>query len=184
MARKRLTARTVETLKPAASDPGGKRNGRRFVMDNEVRGLGVNVTETGRKSFVMIQRFSGFKHPAPRQLGPCDAMSLEEAREKGREWLKLIARGIDPAEHERDLQLAAARRRENSVASVVEDFVREKLAGERQGKHVERDVRREFVAVWGKRPVADITTEDVLQVVRTVKQRSPSHARLVLGYAR
>jgi integrase len=184
MARKRLTARTVETLKAAAPDPGGKRNGRRFVMDNEVRGLGVKITETGSKSYIMIQRFPGFKHPAPRQLGFCDAMSLEEAREKARGWLKLIARGIDPAEQQRELQLAAARRRENSVASVVEDFVREKLAGERQGKHVERDVRREFVAVWCKRPVAEITTEDVLQVVRTVKQRSPSHARLVLGYAR
>jgi integrase len=45
-------------------------------------------------------------------------------------------------------------------------------------------MRREFVAAWDKRPVAEITTEDVLQVVRTVKQRSPSHARLVLGYAR
>src|ERR1700735_5186938 len=116
--RKHLTARTVETLKPAAPNPTGKRNGRRFVMDAQVRGLGVKVTETGSKSYVMIQRFPGFKHPAPRQLGFCDAMSLEEAREKGREWLKLIARGIDPAEHEREIQLAAARRRENSVAAV------------------------------------------------------------------
>ena len=89
--RKRLTAKGIENLKLPATDPTGKRNGRRFVMDNEVRGLGVKITETGSKSFVMIQRFPGFKHPAPRQLGFCDAMTLEEAREKGREWLRLIA---------------------------------------------------------------------------------------------
>ena len=98
-------------------------------------------------------------------------------------WLKLIARGVDPAEHEREIQLAAARSRENSFTAVFEDFAKEKLAGERQGSDVERDMRKEFVAVWGKRPVADITAEDVLQVVRSVKQRgAPSHARNLLGY--
>jgi integrase len=182
--RKRLTAKTIENLRPSAPNPTGKKNGRRFVMDNEVRGLGVKITEAGSKSYVMIQRFPGFKNPAPRQLGSCDAMTLEEAREKGREWLKLIARGIDPAEQQRAQELAAARRRENSVASVFEDFVKEKLAGERQGRDVERDMRKEFVAVWGKRPIAEITKEDVLSVVRTVKQRAPSHARNLLGYAR
>ena len=183
--RKRLTARAVETLKPAAPDPTGKRNGRRFVMDAEVSGLGVKVTETGSRSYVLIKRFPGFKHPAPRQLGSCDVLSLEEAREKARVWLKLIARGVDPAEHEREIQLAAARRRENSFTAVFEDFAKEKLAGERQGRDVERDMRKEFVAVWGKRPVAEITAEDVLQVVRSVKQRgAPSHARNLLGYVR
>jgi integrase len=182
--RKRLTAKTVENLKLPAPDPTGKKNGRRFVMDNEVRGLGVKITEAGSKSFVMITRFPGYKHPAPRQLGSCDAMTLEEAREKGREWLKLIARGIDPAEHQRELQLAAARGRENSFASVFEDFAKEKLAGERQGKDVARDMRKEFVAVWAKRPVADITTADVLAIIRTIKQRAPSQARNLFAYVR
>ena len=181
--RKRLTARTVETLKPAAPKPGA--TGRRFVMDAEVTGLGVKVTETGSRSYVLIKRFPGYKHPAPRRLGSCDVLSLQEAREKARDWLKLIARGVDPAQRERELQEAAARKRENSVGAVAEDFFREKLAGERQGRDVERDMRKEFVAAWSKRPIADITDEDVLHVIRGVKQRgSPSQARNLLGYAR
>ena len=183
--RKRLTARTIETLRPAAPDPTGKRNGRRFVMDAEVSGLGVKVTEIGSRSYVLIKRFPGFKHPAPRQLGSCDVLSLEEAREKARGWLKLIARGIDPADHERQIQVAAARKRENSFAAVFEDFAKEKLANERQGRDVLRDMSKEFLPVWGKRPVADIADEDVLAVVRAVKQRgATSHARNLLGYAR
>ncbi|MGC1351291.1 MAG: Arm DNA-binding domain-containing protein, partial [Xanthobacteraceae bacterium] len=183
--RKRLTARTVETLKPAARDPTGKRNGRRFVMDADVSGLGVKVTETGNRSYVLIKRFPGFKHPAPRQLGSCDALTLEEARQKAREWLKLIARGVDPAQHERELQEAAARKRANSFAAVFDDFVNEKLAGERQGRDVERDMRKAFLSVWVKRPIAEITRDDVLIVIRAVKQRgAPSVARNLLGYAR
>jgi integrase len=154
-------------------------------MDAEVTGLGVKVTETGSRSYVLIKRFPGFKHPAPRQLGSCDVLSLEEAREKARDWLKLIARGVDPAQHEREIEEAAARKRENSFAAVFGDFVKEKLAGERQGRDVERDMRKEFVAAWSKRPIADVTDEDVLQVIRAVKQRgSPSQARNLLGYAR
>jgi integrase len=183
--RKRLTAKTVENLRPAAPDPTGMRNGRRFVMDAEVSGLGVKVTETGSRSYVLIKRFPGFKHPAPRQLGSCHVLSLEEAREKARDWLKLIARGIDPATAEEDAKLAAARKRENSFAAVFEDFVKEKLAGERQGRDVERDVRKEFVTAWAKRPVADITDEDILAVIRAVKQRgAASHANNLFGYAR
>jgi integrase len=180
--RKRLTARTVQTLKPAA--PGSKRDGRRFVMDADVAGLGVKVTETGSRSYVLIKRFPGFKHPAPRQLGSCDALTLEEARHKARDWLKLIARGIDPAERERELADAAARKRANSFAAVFEDFLREKLAGERQGGNAARSMRTEFLAAWDKRPVADITDQDILSVIRAVKARAPSHARNLLGYAR
>jgi integrase len=183
MGRKRLTARTVETLKPAAPKPGA--TGRRFVMDAEVSGLGVKVTQTGSRSFVLIKRYPGYHHPAPRQLGSCDALSLEEAREKARDWLKLIARGIDPAAHERALQEAAARKRANSFAAVFDDFVKEKLAAERQGRDVERSMRKEFVTVWGKRPIGDIGDQDVLNVIRVVKQRgAPSHARNLLGYGR
>ena len=91
-------------------------------------------------------------------------------------------RGIDPAQHERELHEAAARKRANSFAAVFEDFVKEKLVGERQGRGVERDMRKEFVSARGKRPIADITDQDVLSVIRAVKQRgaplSPQIARL------
>jgi integrase len=154
-------------------------------MDAEVSGFGVKVTETGSRSYVLIKRYPGSKHPAPRQLGSCDVLTLEEARERARDWLKLIARGIDPADHEREIQLAAARKRENSFATVFEDFAKEKLAKERQGGNVERDMRKEFVAAWGKRPIVDIASEDILQVIRAVKQRgAPAFARNLFGYLR
>jgi integrase len=184
-ARKRLTARAVETLKPPAPAIGGKRNGRRFVMDAEVSGFGVKVTETGSRSYVLIKRYPGFQHPAPRQLGSCDVLSLEEAREKARHWLKLIARGVDPADQEREALLAAARKRENSFAAVAEDFFKEKLSSERQGRAAKRTMRNELVELWAKRPIADITDEDVLSVIRAVKQRgAPSYARNLLGHIR
>ena len=66
--RKRFTARTVETLKPAAPKPGA--TGRRFVMDAEVTGLGVKVTETGSRSYVLIKRFPALSTRRHGSWGP------------------------------------------------------------------------------------------------------------------
>lgn len=76
--RKRLTSRTIETLKPAST-------GRRLVMDTDVPGFGVKVTEKGSRSFILLTRFPGFKNPTPRQLGMCGVMTLEQARQRARE---------------------------------------------------------------------------------------------------
>lgn len=165
---KRLTDRRIEALKPLSA---GEKRSRRLLMDGEVPGFGVRVTENGKKSYVLVKRYPGFEHPAARVLGACGALTLEEAREKARAWIQLIARGIDPADREREDKLAAARRRVNSFAAVLEDFTKEKLAMERRGHDVDLALRREFLPAWAERPLADITVEDVLAVVRAVKQR-------------
>jgi integrase len=76
------------------------------------------------------------------------------------------------------------RKRANSFGAVVADFVAEKLSGERQGRAVEREIRREFLPRWAERPIEEITDEDVLLVIREVKKRAPAQARNLLTTAR
>jgi integrase len=46
-------------------------------------------------------------------------------------------------------------------------------------------VRREFIAVWGQRPITSITAHDVLAVIdAAVARGSPYQAHNLLGYAR
>lgn len=182
--RRRLTPRTVETLKAPKLAPSDRRDGRRFVMDAEVSGFGVKVTETGTRSYVLIKRYPGFRHPTAREIGRCDALTLDEARAKARRWNGLIAKGIDPADAERQAELEAARKRANTVAAVAEDFFKEKLVGERKGREVERDMRKVFVTPWAKRPIGEITPLDVRSIIAERRQEAPSHARNLLGYAR
>ena len=80
-AKRALTDRTIQALKPA---PPGKRQ---LVWDAQVPGLGVRVTDTGAKTFVLVVRYPGDRHPTPRALGSYGAMTLAAARIKGREWL-------------------------------------------------------------------------------------------------
>ena len=128
----------------------------------------------------MLDQALPVHYPAPRQLGSCDVLSLEEAREKARGWLKLIAaRGRTPLHANAHYRNPLRRKRANSFAAVFDDFVRKAREASARARDVERYMRKEFVIVWGKRPVGDIGRQDVLSVIRVVKQRgAPSHARI------
>jgi len=179
MAKQTLNDRVIKALKPAAT---GKR---REVWDALVPGLGIRVTDTGAKSFVLVTRYPGSSNPARRALGSYGELTLEQARTKARRWLQLVERGVDPyVEVERE-RAAEQRKRKNTFAAVAEDFINDKLATERRGKEVQRDIRREFIPVWGNRAITDIGAHDVRSVVKAAKDRgAPYQAHNLLGYAR
>jgi integrase len=179
MPKRTLNDRILGALKPAG--PGKHYD----VMDTVVSGLGIRVSETRRRTFVLIARYPGSKNPTRRALGEYGTLTLAEARAKARGWHELITKGIDPAAVEERQRLAEQRRQENTFAAVAQDFIKDKLSGERKGKEVERDIRREFLPVWGKRPITDITPLDVRAVIKAARDRgAPYQAHNLLGYAR
>jgi hypothetical protein len=91
-AKKPLTDRAIAALKAA---PLGKR---KIVWDALVPGFAVRVTDKGQRSFVLVTRYPGAANPAPRAIGSVGAISLEDARARAREWLKLIGTGVDPTQ--------------------------------------------------------------------------------------
>jgi integrase len=187
MPKKTLSDRTLKSLKPAAK-------GKTYdVPDAIVAGFAVRVSETGRRTFVLTARFpgnpvnpkTGLRNPTRRALGEYGALTLEKARSKARDWLELIRRGIDPAIHEERQRQAELRQQANTFAAVAEDFIKDKLPSERKGREAERDIRREFMPVWGKRPIAEIAPHDVRAIVKAAKDRgAPYQAHNLLVLAR
>ena len=199
---KALTDRTLKALKPAEK---GKRYEKR---DGLIPGLLVRVTETGKRTFMLQTRYPGFAQPTRRELGVYDALSLDKARQKAREWIDLIGKGIDPAIAREEQQRAALRKQANTFASVVEKYLETKVIGpdpetprQRKGREVAREFRGVFVALWGARPVTSIAKGDVLTLIEAVRDNgtpatlaafgkgpkaprkpAPAHARNLLGY--
>ena len=177
--KRNLTDRTLKSLRPAEA---GKHVD---VWDAGFPGFGVRVSDTGRRTFVLTARYPGSKNPTRRALGVYDKISLEEAREKARTWLGLIAKGIDPETAEEAARQAELRKTENTFGVVVEEFFVRHLRKTRQGHSAEILIRREFVSRWADRPITEITRRDVLAVVdATVDRGKPYAAHLTLGYAR
>jgi integrase len=179
VAKKNLTDRTLKALRPAKA-------GKHYdVFDVRFPGFGVRVADTGRLTFVLTLRYPGSKNPTRRALGRYPALSLEQARAKASEWVALVEKGIDPAIEAERQRVAELRRQENSFASVAEDFIRDKLASERKGREVARDIRRVFIKAWGRRPITDISALEVRAVIKGFKDRGkPYQAHNMLGYAR
>jgi integrase len=165
VAKRCLTDRTLKALKPA-------RPGKRYdLMDSVVPGFGIRVTDNGQKSFVLVARYPGSNNPTRRALGSYGALTLEQARHNARHWLEMLRRGVDPKEEREKKRAAELRRRRNTFAAVAEDFIRDKLSGERRGKDAERDIRSEFLPRWGRLPVTEISESHVREIIKTVKDR-------------
>jgi Arm DNA-binding domain len=94
----RLTDRGIAALKPTTQ--------MLEIWDTVVPGLMIRVMPSGVKSFNFCARYPGSINPTRRSLGRVGVISLAEARDKARQWLKLLARGKDPV-HEIERERAA-----------------------------------------------------------------------------
>jgi integrase len=158
--RKNLTPTLISGLRPA---PEGTRY---QVMDAQVPGFGVRVTDTGNRTFILRTRYPGSSSPGRREIGNCTDISLTEARDKARKWRSMVGQGIDPAAVEAAELAAEARKRATTFEVVADDFIKDKLPGERKGNDVEREIRRDLMPRWKDRPIASITDLDVLAVIK------------------
>jgi integrase len=178
--RKRLTDRTIKSLKPAS-------NGKPMdVMDSITPSFGVRVMGTPQhpvRTLMLNTRFPGSTNPTRARLGSYDELGLEAGRDKARDWLALIRKGRDPRIEEARQREAELRKHATLFGAVAEDFIRDKLPGERRGADVEREIKKEF-ATWWDRPIADITDEDIIRIVRAKAKTAPASARNILGHAK
>lgn len=176
MNKRQLTDRSVKALKPA---PPGKRY---EVMDTIVPGLGVRVTDKGKKTFVLVARFP--KHPENPTRRAITAESLAKARERARHWLELIEAGVDPKDDERRRSAAEKQVRDNTFGVAIEDYIKRRLAGQRRGAAAEREIRNDLIPAWKDMPLTEITRRDVIELVERIAERAPYQAHAAFGHAR
>jgi integrase len=177
MARHRLTDRKLQAL---------KRKGKRYdVMDTDVPGFGVRVSEIGQKSFILIARYPGSPNPTRRALGEYPALSLQKARERARDWREQIQKGLDPKTEEDRLRRTELRKQQTTFASVAQDYIERHVKGHRKAKDTEREIRKELIEHWGNRAIATIAREDMVGLIESIARRpAPYTAHIVMGHAR
>jgi hypothetical protein len=178
---KTLTDRALKALENKPAAPGKTYD----VADGVVPGLQVRVMPSGARTFVLTTQYPGSNNPTRRALGGYGELTLEQARDKARQWLVLIKRGVDPAHEEDRQRQAELRKQKNSFAVVAEEFIKRHVSKTRKADVVERELRREFIERWGERPITDITQHDVVAILDEVVDRgAPYQAHNLLGHVR
>jgi integrase len=175
-----LTDRAIKAARPAA---------RPYDMhDAIVPGLAVRVLPSGVKSFVLVARFPGSRNPTRRALGAYGALSLEKARSKARQWLELIARGIDPAKEAERERREQERKRRTTCAAVVEDYIGGAVIGPNPDKPRQRNPRKilnglrdVLIPLFGECPVADLTADDIMPPLELIGRIGTDRVLVKLG---
>lgn len=191
--KKRLTDNLISGL-PAAT-PGARTE----VRDDLVSGLALRVTDKGKKTFVLVARFPGSPNPTRRAIGEYPSMSLREAREEARNWLLLLKKGLDPREEAERVRTENLRKRENTFAAVVEDYLKD-IPTRKRNRHAEQDareIRRELLErkdrdgkitwsnPWAKKPIADVTDADIAELIAVIRDRpAPGMAYNTWGHVK
>ena len=148
-----ITQRFVTGLKPNTSV--------RFIRDSVLVGFGVKVMPSGRMSFIVEGRIRG---GATKRitLGQHPALSVADARKRAAHFIQLMQSGIDPVKAKQ----AEAARLHALFKSVTEVFI-SYTANRDLGDITKRDYWTTFRLVflpWAKRPIRDITRQDVEEV--------------------
>jgi hypothetical protein len=125
----KLTEKAIVAL----SCEGGQKD--RLVFDDVVQGLGLRISQAGRKGFlVQFRNAAGIKRRLP--LGQWGAITLEHARQAARNILGQVAAGRDPfaerkAQQEASTTQAAAERL--TLDNLLTDWAEIGLAERREG---------------------------------------------------
>jgi integrase len=193
----RLTTKGIDALKP---DPRGVYT----IWDEDTKHLGLRVTPGGHRSFMVFRRIGKNGKLATRTIGTYPDIGLKDAREQAEEMIRLMRKGIDPEDERRKRQQEGARKKADTVASVVEEFVKRHVANLRTARSVEAMLRRELLgqsrrkgedgsdewtngkdARWRDRPITDITRRDVITLIEGIVDRGTrAQGRKVLANVR
>ncbi|RDD62007.1 tyrosine-type recombinase/integrase [Ferruginivarius sediminum] len=151
--------------------------------DSVAPGLGVRVSKTGRRTFVIWYRLDG-KPRRDTLKPPYPALSLEDAREEARATARDVAAGRDPRLSGRDPrrhhlpQPDAEPERPQTYAEAVAEYVRRYQRGQERNKtahEVERALLRAG-AGWADKPLADVRAKDVRAVLEAIRDGDDERA--------
>lgn len=158
-----LTALDVKRL----AHPGGKQNV--LFSVGGVPGLHMQLTPKGGRSWVLRATVGNLRRDIG--LGGFPGVTLSQARDKARAARARIEEGIDPVEERKAAKAAliAAQRRGLTFDRAVEKCLATKLDAFKNTKH--RQQWENTLAAYatpelGKMLVQDITTQDVLRVLK------------------
>lgn len=173
----KLTATGIKNLKPKP----GQRESR--YADGE--GLSLLVKENGSKLWRFRYRVG--KKERVLALGSYKDVSLQQARELKRKARELIAQGIDPADHKKEIEEQRKKEEKNTFEAVTRDFLlfKKKSLTAETHKKMTRMIEADVLPFIGNRPIHKIKVVELIKLFEKMKERGVVETvRKCVGYVR
>src|SRR5262245_19941983 len=160
----KLTKKSIDAIKSEATD--------RIYWDDELRGFGLRVKQSGLRSF-LIQFRNRQGRSRRLTVGNYGRLTPEEARKEARRLLSDVERGIDPAEQRLE------ERNIITVGDLCDEYLVKAEAGliigrkglPKKASTLEIDrgrIARHIVPLLGKKPLKHLTSADIRRFLEAV----------------
>jgi len=137
-------------------------------------GLSIQITTSGGKWWRFRYRFIG--KPKLMSFGTYPEVSLAEAREKRDDARRLLAQipPVNPMEVKKSQKLDLYSKQGNTFELLAREWIESHFVN-KSASHKERTLRRLVIYIFpwlGSKPIADITAQEILQVVKRPQSQS------------
>lgn len=157
----KLTKRLIDSLTYKGSS--GQKD---IYWDTEISGFGLRVYPSGKKSFILSYRQNGTKRLFT--MGQYGNITLETARDLAKKKLGEVADGKDPLLNRK----AAKKKHEWTVSKAFSEFIkRYDYASDTHKDEIERIFKKDVLPAIGKKPIDEVSKDDVLRIVDSVLDR-------------
>jgi integrase len=159
-----LTDTAVRNAKPDASKPKGH-----TLPDGG--GLYLHITQAGKYWRMDYRRPNGKRNTLA--FGVYPATSLAQARDRRDQARGLLAQGIDPSDHKRDVEAS----KKAAMLNTVEAMARAYLENKRDGwsaTHYDRESRsleKDLYPYLGHRPIGEVEPPELLRACERIQDR-------------
>lgn len=139
-------------------------------------GLYLKIGTTGAASWQYRYQLNGKRRMMG--LGACSAVTLAEAREKAADARKQVKQGIDPLEV-KEAEQTAEKAKATTFRELAAEYIADHRAGWRNVKHGqqwENTLAQYAFPKIGDKPIAEISTEDVLGILKKLWTEKPETA--------
>lgn len=138
-----------------------------FIWDTEVKGFGVRVKPSGRKTFIAEDRVGSGRTGASRRLtiGTFGGLTVDQARALARKALGAVANGEDPAGDKQ------AKRREITLGEIIDVYMAEGTdhIKDRNRRYTYARLKHRALPFLGRKKISEVRVADVEQFMREVK---------------
>jgi integrase len=167
---------TIKLTQPAIEKLKAPPSGRIEYWDNQLPSFGLRISETGRKTWVVMYRVGG--KLVRETLGTAAVIpNVADARMRARESLIKAQAGVNPVEQRRVSERAAKQAEERKPKSFGEtvdlylDRYAEKNTRTSTHKETRRVLEHDVRLGWEHRSVTEITRRDVIELLDAIVDR-------------
>ena len=145
----KLTKKYIETL-----IWNGK--AQHIVWDDEVKGFGVRLYPTGKKSFVLSYRDNNRK--SIMVLGDAGLLKVDQARDKAKKFLVGLINGVNPLSQQRKVKQGTL------IKDLCLAYIERHASNKKSGKDDVSRIDRFIMPAWGNQQIINIKRSDVVAI--------------------